>query len=70
VAGRVEASCPLPEDPGPIRPCSIERIFAETRWDAVISSGAYTAVDKAETDVLDAWRVNALSPCHHREAYG
>ncbi len=43
-------------------PDSIERIFAETRWDAVISSGAYTAVDKAETEVLQAWRVNALAP--------
>jgi dTDP-4-dehydrorhamnose reductase len=29
---------------------------------AVISAGAYTAVDKAETDVVAAWAVNALGP--------
>jgi dTDP-4-dehydrorhamnose reductase len=40
----------------------IERVLAGTQWDAVISSGAYTAVDKAETEVLEAWRVNALAP--------
>jgi dTDP-4-dehydrorhamnose reductase len=28
----------------------------------VISAGAYTAVDKAESDVVSAWRVNALGP--------
>lgn len=43
-------------------PDSIRRVLAATRWDAVISSGAYTAVDRAETEVLEAWRVNALAP--------
>jgi dTDP-4-dehydrorhamnose reductase len=43
-------------------PDSIDRVLTGRRWDAVISSGAYTAVDKAETDVLDAWRINALAP--------
>ncbi len=28
----------------------------------VINAGAYTAVDRAESDVLTAWRVNALAP--------
>lgn len=34
----------------------------EGSFSAVINCGAYTAVDKAETDVLTAWQVNALSP--------
>ncbi|MFN6933562.1 MAG: dTDP-4-dehydrorhamnose reductase [Tsuneonella sp.] len=29
---------------------------------AVVSSGAYTAVDAAESDVASAWRINALAP--------
>ncbi len=41
---------------------SVERVLAERPWGAVISSGAYTAVDKAESDVATAWRVNALAP--------
>ena len=35
---------------------------AERPWAAVISAGAYTAVDKAEDDVVTAWQVNALAP--------
>lgn len=31
-------------------------------WAAVINGAAHTAVDKAETDVVAAWRVNALAP--------
>lgn len=31
-------------------------------FDAVINCGAYTAVDKAENDVLTAWKINALAP--------
>ena len=31
-------------------------------WAAVISGGAYTAVDKAEDDLVTAWAVNALAP--------
>jgi dTDP-4-dehydrorhamnose reductase len=31
-------------------------------WAAVINGAAYTAVDKAESDVVTAWRVNALAP--------
>lgn len=31
-------------------------------WTAVINAGAYTAVDKAEGDVVAAWTVNALAP--------
>ncbi len=31
-------------------------------WAAVINAGAYTAVDRAEDDVVAAWAVNALAP--------
>lgn len=34
----------------------------EGAFSAVINCGAYTAVDKAETDVLTAWKANALAP--------
>lgn len=43
-------------------PASVERAMAARRWGAVISSGAYTAVDKAETEVGPAWAANALAP--------
>ena len=35
---------------------------AERSWAAVISAGAYTAVDKAEEDAVTAWRINAVAP--------
>lgn len=35
---------------------------AERPWAAVINGAAYTAVDKAEDDVVTAWAVNALAP--------
>lgn len=41
---------------------AIAEKIAERPWAAVISAGAYTAVDKAEDDVVVAWRVNALAP--------
>ena len=31
-------------------------------WAAVINAAAYTAVDKAESDVVTAWTINALAP--------
>ncbi|RZK82932.1 MAG: NAD-dependent epimerase/dehydratase family protein, partial [Methylobacterium sp.] len=31
-------------------------------WAAVINAGAYTAVDKAESDAIAAWTINALAP--------
>lgn len=43
-------------------PASVERALAARPYAAVISSGAYTAVDKAESEVAEAWRVNALAP--------
>ena len=41
---------------------AIAATVAERPWAAVISGGAYTAVDKAEGDVVAAWAVNALAP--------
>jgi dTDP-4-dehydrorhamnose reductase len=41
---------------------SIESIFATRRWAAVINTGAYTAVDAAESDIANAWRINAAAP--------
>lgn len=47
-------------------PAAIARVVANghdgSPWAAVVNSAAYTAVDKAEADVVAAWRVNALAP--------
>lgn len=40
---------------------------------AVINAGAYTAVDKAESDIAQAWKINAIAPAvlgHHAAALG
>ena len=47
---------------------SIAAVFDAKSWAAVINAGAYTAVDKAETDMATAWRVNALGPAVLAEA--
>ena len=41
---------------------AVSRILGERDWAAVINTAAYTAVDKAESDVAAAWRLNALAP--------
>jgi len=41
---------------------AIEALVASRPWRAVISSGADTAVDKAEADIETAWAVNARGP--------
>lgn len=43
-------------------PSAIAAKMAERDWAAVINAAAYTAVDKAESDVVTAWAVNALAP--------
>lgn len=35
---------------------------SERPWAVVINAAAYTAVDKAECDIVNAWAVNALAP--------
>ena len=41
---------------------AVARQVAERPWAAVINAGAYTAVDKAESDPMAAWRANAMGP--------
>jgi dTDP-4-dehydrorhamnose reductase len=41
---------------------AIAALIASRPWRAVINCAAYTAVDKAESDVVAAWRINALAP--------
>ncbi|MBB3693795.1 dTDP-4-dehydrorhamnose reductase [Sphingomonas sp. BK580] len=41
---------------------AIDAVVAGRRWAAVINAAAYTAVDKAESDQVAAWQVNALAP--------
>lgn len=43
-------------------PQALEAAVESEPWAAVISAGAYTAVDKAESDISAAWAVNALGP--------
>ena len=47
---------------------AISTKVAERPWAAVINGAAYTAVDKAEGDVVNAWRINALAPAAFAEA--
>jgi len=47
---------------------AIAAMVASQPWSAVISAGAYTAVDKAESDVVTAWAVNAMAPAVFAEA--
>ncbi|MFP8967004.1 dTDP-4-dehydrorhamnose reductase [Pokkaliibacter sp. CJK22405] len=44
------------------QPESIPTAFAQYRPDIVINTAAYTAVDKAEQDVEQAFRINELGP--------
>lgn len=41
---------------------------AERSWAAVINGAAYTAVDRAESDLVTAWAVNAMAPAAFGEA--
>lgn len=41
---------------------------AERPWAAIINGAAYTAVDKAESDIVTAWAVNAMAPAAFGEA--
>jgi len=43
-------------------PDAILALVASRPWAAVINCGAYTAVDRAQSDVVEAWRANALGP--------
>ncbi|MDJ0276760.1 dTDP-4-dehydrorhamnose reductase [Sphingomonas sp. 2R-10] len=49
-------------------PAAIAALVAARDWAAVINGAAYTAVDKAESDVVAAWQVNALAPAAFAQA--
>lgn len=41
---------------------SVTRLVSEQKFDCIINCAAYTAVDAAETDVANAYNVNAFGP--------
>jgi dTDP-4-dehydrorhamnose reductase len=41
---------------------SIANAIGRAPWDLIVNAGAYTAVDKAETDVDRAWHINSDGP--------
>src|SRR5205823_5194793 len=41
---------------------STVRAISARNWSAVINAAAYTSVDKAESEIQAAWRLNALMP--------
>jgi dTDP-4-dehydrorhamnose reductase len=41
---------------------SIAAVMGRQAWSAVINTAAYTQVDKAQSEVGDAWRINAIGP--------
>ena len=41
---------------------SVNRLVSEQKIDCIINCAAYTAVDAAETDVANAYSVNAYGP--------
>lgn len=47
---------------------AIARIVASRPWAAIINAAAFTAVDKAESDLVTAWAVNTLAPAAFAEA--
>ena len=52
-----------------LNPGTFAGVLASRPWAAIINAAAYTAVDKAETEVEEAWRINALAPaCLARQA--
>lgn len=41
---------------------TIGTYISQGAFSAVVNCGAYTAVDKAESEILAAWKINALAP--------
>ncbi len=51
-----------------VDPASVVATVAARPWAAVINTAAYTAVDRAETEIAAAWTLNALGPAVLAEA--
>jgi dTDP-4-dehydrorhamnose reductase len=49
-------------------PAQVRAVLASRPFAAVINPAAYTAVDRAESDIAACWRVNALGPAVLAEA--
>lgn len=47
---------------------AIADMVGSRQWSAVINAAAYTAVDKAESDMVEAWAINALAPAAFGQA--
>jgi dTDP-4-dehydrorhamnose reductase len=43
-------------------PTALTAAVVSRNWAAVVNCAAYTAVDRAENDVVAAWQVNAIAP--------
>ncbi|WP_420140243.1 dTDP-4-dehydrorhamnose reductase [Sphingomonas sp.] len=43
-------------------PAALAAMVESREWAAVVNCAAYTAVDRAESDVVAAWTINALAP--------
>lgn len=51
-------------------PDAIEELVMSRPWAAVVNCAAFTAVDRAEEEVVEAWRINALAPAALARATG
>ncbi|MBM0206967.1 dTDP-4-dehydrorhamnose reductase [Micromonospora sp. STR1s_5] len=58
----VRLHCPSRSELNLADPPSVTAQLKAKSWDAILSCGAYTAVDKAERDSTTAWLVNAVAP--------
>jgi len=43
-------------------PAALAAMVGARPWSAIVNCAAYTAVDRAESDVVAAWTINALAP--------
>jgi dTDP-4-dehydrorhamnose reductase len=51
-------------------PSELTAMVRSRPWAGIVNCAAYTAVDRAETDVVAAWQINALAPAALAAAAG